>query len=159
MRKSIKMAASEELWTRNNGWARGCYGQHFCELISLFTERSSQNEWLLEVLWVPPFRTIPRCPISEQKCRIGHFRVTLVAKAFCPYSSHLKFCETSGKFSHVDEVLSFLSIHVSAPRVLWLIPALQDCGSSCRLPIDGTLCGRQQVLFPFQRYTLPGKRS
>ena len=36
--------------------------------------------------------------------------------------------------------------------------ALQDCGSSCRLAIDGMSCGRLQALFPFQRYALPGKR-
>ena len=95
----------------------------------------------------------------EQECRIDHFRVTLVAKAFCPYASSLKFCQTSGKFSHVDEVLSFLSMYVAAPRVLWLLRALQDCGSSCRLAIDSMLCGRLQALFPFQRYmyALPGK--
>ena len=65
--------------------------------------------------------------MSEQECRIDHFRVTLVAKAFCQYASSLKFCQTSGKFSHVDEVLSFLSMYVAAPRVLWLLRALQDC--------------------------------
>ena len=118
IRKSMKMAAREEMWTRNNGWARGCYEQHLCELSSLFTERFSQNEWLLEVLWASLFRTIPRCPMSEQECRIDHFRVTLVAKALCPYASSLKFCQTSGKFSHVDEVLSYLSMYVAAPRVL-----------------------------------------
>ena len=32
----MKMETSEELCTRNDGWVRGCYGQHFCELISLF---------------------------------------------------------------------------------------------------------------------------
>ena len=155
---NYKMAAREEMWTRNNGWVRGCYEQHLCELISLFTERFSQNEWLLEVLWASLFRTIPRCPMSEQECRIDYFRVTLVAKAFGPYASSLKFCQTSGKFSYVDEVLSFLSMYVAAPRVLWLLRALQDCGSSCRLAIDGMSCGRLQVLFPFQRYALPGKR-
>ena len=158
MRKSIKMAAREEMWTRNNGWVRGCYEQHLWELISLFTERFSQNEWLLEDFWASLFWTIPRCPMSEQECRIDHFRVTLVAKAFCPCASSLKFCQTSGKFSHVDEVLSFLSMHVAAQRVLWLLRALQDCGSSCRLAIDGMSCGRLQALFPFQRYALPGKR-
>ena len=95
--------------------------------------------------------------MSEQECRIDHFRVTLVAKAFCHYASSLKFCQTSGKFSHVDEVLSFLSMYVAAPRVLWLLRALQNCGSSCRLAIDGESCGRLQALFPFQRYMLPAK--
>ena len=158
MRKSIKMAAREEMWTRNNGWVRGCYEQHLCELISLFNKRFTQDEWLLEVLWASLFWTIPRCPMSEQECRIDHFRVTLVAKAFCPYASFLKFCQTSGKFSHVDEVPSVLSMYVAAPRVLWLLRALQDCCSSSRLAIDGMLCGRLQALFPLQRYALPGKR-
>ena len=73
-----------------------------------FFERSMQNERLLEVFWDSPFRTIPRCPILEQECRTGHFRVTLVAKAICPHASSLKFGGTSGKLSHVDGVLSFL---------------------------------------------------
>ena len=87
--------------------------------------------------------------MSEQECRIDHFRVMLVAKAFCHNASSLKFCQTSGKFSHVDEVLSFLSMYVAAPRVLWLLRALQDCGSSCRLAIDGEFVWAAASPLPF----------
>ena len=100
----------------------------FCELINfLFLPSDSRKTSdCLQFSWLPSFEPIPRCPMSEQECKINHFRVTLVAKAFCHYASSLKFCQTSGKFSHVDEVLSFLSMYVAAPRVLWLLRALQD---------------------------------
>ena len=89
------------------------------------------------------------------KMQVRHFGVTLM---FCLFASSLKFCQTSGKFSHVDEVLSFRSMYVAAPRVLWLLRALQVYGSSCGMAVYGVSRRRLQTLVFDKRHTLPGKR-
>ena len=85
------------------------------------------------------------------RMQVGHFRVTMVAKAFCPYTSSLNIVRKVVNFPMKTQFSAFY-------RYMLQLPALQDYGSSNQLAMDGMSFGRLQVLFPFQRCALSGKQ-